>query len=148
MEGSKKRRLLPLDVSTYIGFFDCVLKDYSSHHMPSDVIRSCLFPKLRTKDILALRRVCKRFFCIIQEEKWFLGFFQNAMDQKLENLKKEQKECRKFITSNKGKIARREQKLRSVQKELLELRQEMEEAEDAVEVIKDTQEEIKKSKKC
>jgi chromosome segregation ATPase len=69
------------------------------------------------------------------------------MDRKMENLKEEQKERRKFITSNKGKISRREQKLRTIQKELLELRQETEGAEENVEVIKETKQEIERSRK-
>jgi septal ring factor EnvC (AmiA/AmiB activator) len=140
MEEQKKHRLSSLDVSTSLEFFDCVLQDYSSPRMPSDVIRSCLFRKLKFKSLLVLRRVCKRFNSIIKEEKWFSELLKTGIDRK-------QKELRKFITSNKGKIARREQKLRSIQEELLELRQEAEEAEEKIEVIKETKKEIERSQK-
>lgn len=104
---------------------------------------ACLFSKLKSGSLLVLRRVCKRFNSIIKEEKWFSELLKTGMDRKLE----EQKDLRKIITSNKGRISRREQKLISIQEEVLELRQKTKEAEEKIEAIKKTKKEIERSQK-
>jgi peptidoglycan hydrolase CwlO-like protein len=147
MEEQKKHRLSSLDVSTSLGFFDCVLQDYSSPRMPSDVIRSCLFRKLKSKSLLILRRVCKRFNSIIKEEKWFLELLKTTQDRKLERLKEEQKELRWLITSYRGRISRREKKSKIIQKEVLELQQDTKECEEKIEAVKKTKKEIERSQK-